>query len=238
MKKYFLPFAIICILCLILGVGFTMMSIKLADAQQAGIRAQQELLVETLCTPVHNALQAARLGVENLATSSVALTALGMNSAPADPNELVTLQKMALLFPYVEFIAIVDCQNTLRMSSYPMIPGTKVVDDRCVAQSIKGLRLFSSPYRSPVTGNMVIAVTAPIAHENSIVGVAVAVINMQKLGGATTNRFELGATGYMSLLDDHGNIILHPDSSMVGRNVSHTNLGRQIMDQESGHAFG
>lgn len=238
MKKYLLPVAIIFVLCLMLGAGFTIMSIKLAAVQQANVKAQQELLVENLRTPVHNALQSARLGAESLGTSPLSLAVLAEAPAHTSPSLVLSLQKMALLFPYVEFLAIIDTKKMLRLASFPMLPETKVVDDRYVELSLRGIREFSSPYPSPVTGNMVIAATSPIADNEHIVGVAVAVINVQKLASATTNRFELGTTGYISLLNNNGTVILHPASSMVGLNIAQTPLGQQIMRKESGQAFG
>lgn len=235
-KKYFLPIFIVCFICISLGAGFSFMIYQLASAQEESVHQQQRLVLNNIRAPIQNALQSARLASEVLASSYIAKHTLSATLSTDKAQAQKDIQRTLALFPLVEYLAIVDTNHDIHLSSYPMLTTLDCNICEYITQALKGRRILSQPFISPITHSMVIATASPITFDDSIHGVAVAFIDIQKLANATTNQYNMGTTGYTVLVNEDNEYILNPNRSLIGKKIAN-NDWLSIIDSNTEGSF-
>lgn len=76
---------------------------------------------------------------------------------------------------------------------------------------------FSDPYTDTGSGLMVMSLTKVIKDGDEVIGVVGLDIGLDKLS-ADLSSIKIGDTGYVYITDEHGNVITHPDTSIIGTN--------------------
>ncbi len=91
-----------------------------------------------------------------------------------------------------------------------------LVEREYFKRSIKGETFVSDPVVSKKTNKLVVAVSTPIRTENRIVGVLVALINIEEIEKMILE-IKAGATGYAYVIRGDGIIIVHPNKELVNK---------------------
>ena len=76
---------------------------------------------------------------------------------------------------------------------------------------------FSDPYSDTISGLMVMSLTKVVKKGDEIIGVVGLDISLDELS-ADLSSIKIGDTGYVFITDEHGNVITHPDASLIGTN--------------------
>ncbi len=93
---------------------------------------------------------------------------------------------------------------------------------------------WTSPYIDAATGELVVTVSIPIYKEDKLVGVLGADITLEHLT-SFINRSKIGNNGYISLLDEKGIVVAHPDSDLLGKDFPVEHIKDTIVSSESGN---
>lgn len=93
----------------------------------------------------------------------------------------------------------------------------------------KGITLLE-PYQDAITGSMVMSIIAPIYKSDTtdllgFVGVDITIDQLYK----TMQNYKLGKTGFFMLTSSNGQLIFHPDTSLKDKNVSESNMSKNIV---------
>ncbi|MGB5822832.1 MAG: methyl-accepting chemotaxis protein [Proteocatella sp.] len=98
--------------------------------------------------------------------------------------------------------------------------------------------IISEPYTDIITGNQVIAITAPVYDlaNSKIVGITGMDINITTLNAMAQN-YVLGETGYSILLTGEKTVLSHQDSDKILKNISEIDIDASVVSSvESGDA--
>jgi len=97
---------------------------------------------------------------------------------------------------------------------------------------------ISEPYADITTGAQVVTVSAPVYNSsNKIVGAAATDLLLTEIS-ETIGSYKLGETGFFILATKSGQILYHPNSDVINKNISETdldeNLKKTILEGASG----
>ena len=81
-------------------------------------------------------------------------------------------------------------------------------------RALEGRTVMSPPLFYPYPDRLVIEFAAPVIEDAQVMAVVIGSMNMDRVWRALDSA-DIGTTGYMVLLDRHGNVIAHPDKSML-----------------------
>ena len=103
------------------------------------------------------------------------------------------------------------------------------------AVSNNGQIFISKPYADAVTKEMVITVAKAVFDQSQqMVGVAAADINLGQFSNSIS-RMKIGSNGYMTIVDQDGGYITHPDKSKMGKSITKLAIWDSIQKNTSGY---
>ena len=79
--------------------------------------------------------------------------------------------------------------------------------------------IVTEPYIAASSGKLVITVATPVQHQNQMIGVAGADIDLSSVS-AIINSLNFGGHGHAFIVSAEGKILIHPDSKLVLKNLS------------------
>ena len=79
----------------------------------------------------------------------------------------------------------------------------------------KGKVAITQPYKSNATDQMIVAVAKTVEKNGKVDGVVYVNITMSSITEIFSH-FKIGESGYVFLTDINGNMVAHPDSSLIG----------------------
>jgi len=82
----------------------------------------------------------------------------------------------------------------------------------------KGEVVWSTPYKDPATGNIIVTVAKAIVNSNSVVGVVAADLKLSSLT-LKMNNIHIGDTGYIVIIDKNGLTLTHPKKELIGTDI-------------------
>ena len=101
--------------------------------------------------------------------------------------------------------------------------------------AMAGQAKVSDILQSKISGNPVFVISSPIKNGSAVHGVLIAVVDLQAFSAKFTDPVKIGEKGYAYLINSNGMVVAHPDKSKINRlNLTHTEHGRQIINQEDG----
>lgn len=83
--------------------------------------------------------------------------------------------------------------------------------------------VVTEPYVDAVTGKLVVTMATPITRDNKFIGVFGADVSLDDVVGMFTGKDMKDIPGYFALLNKSGKLILHPDSSIIDKNIGDLN---------------
>ena len=92
---------------------------------------------------------------------------------------------------------------------------------------------ITEAYKDAATGNIVVTVAVPIMVEDRLAAVAGADITLDYLHGILSS-FKVGKTGYVVVYDSTGNLVYHPDESLLLTHVQDTDYSEEMKELISG----
>ena len=96
--------------------------------------------------------------------------------------------------------------------------------------------VFATVTRSPVDGSPVVPITAPIFGKNGDFSGLFGIAIYLKAFSGQLNKFSVGKTGYLFMLDAQGNFIAHPNPDLIlKKNVGDSKWGKQMLEMKKGH---
>lgn len=88
---------------------------------------------------------------------------------------------------------------------------------------------WSKPYVDSAAGKIIVTLSMPVYSEEKIVGVLGIDIDLEAIGKKIED-FPLGETGYMTLIDKEGNIVVHPCKELIGEPLPIDEL-KEVLDR-------
>ncbi|MCD5324271.1 MULTISPECIES: methyl-accepting chemotaxis protein [Pontibacillus] len=79
----------------------------------------------------------------------------------------------------------------------------------------QGKLVIGEPYKDKSSGNSIVTLSKSVESNGQLVGVIGVDMNLSDLANMT-NDIVIGNAGYVVLVDNNGNLITHPDSSLIG----------------------
>ncbi|AIF45495.1 methyl-accepting chemotaxis protein [Virgibacillus sp. SK37] len=99
----------------------------------------------------------------------------------------------------------------------------------------EGAPVWTEPYEDAASGEMIVTIAQAYYNtKNEIMGVAALDVSIDTLV-SMVDKVKIGETGYATLIDTNGNLVVHPDKKLVGINVAKEGFYKQMMKKgESG----
>ena len=91
----------------------------------------------------------------------------------------------------------------------------------------------TSAYISVNTGDMMVTVASPVFVNGQIQGIVGIDLNMDNLNQMLST-VKVGNTGYITLYDSNGQILFHPDSSLINTNAADANYSSNMLNAIEG----
>lgn len=111
-----------------------------------------------------------------------------------------------------------------RGTDYSSKPGVKVVMET------------HKPYVSGVfdtsSGVKCVSICHPVFKDSEFIGIIRAIVNLEKIADVVAH-VQIGQQGYAWVIDDRGDLIVHPDSALVGKCLSDARTNRNNGDEEA-----
>jgi len=127
---------------------------------------------------------------------------------------------------------VTDCETNMMVINNKTAPINFISSERPWYQTVvakKGVTIIE-PYKDSVTGNMVMSMIAPIykTETDELLGFAGIDITIDQLY-KTVQGYKLGKTGFYILSTAAGQLIYYPDTALKGKNVSESNMSKNII---------
>lgn len=98
-----------------------------------------------------------------------------------------------------------------------------------------GAPVWTEPYEDAASGEMIVTIAQAYYNtKNEMLGVAALDVSIDTLV-SMVDKVKIGDTGYATLIDTNGNLVVHPDKKLVGINIAKESFYKQMMKKgESG----
>jgi len=142
-------------------------------------------------------------------------------------------------------IHIIDEQGILRWTNIPEFIGFDFNSTEQTKPFLEGLTnknfsLAQEPQKRGVDQNLFQYIGVARQDKKGIVQIGIKPEELQELVsridiGELTKRMKFGKEGYIFITDSAGDIISHPDSSLIGKNITDYDWGQKVLKQGEGH---
>ncbi|WP_022670118.1 methyl-accepting chemotaxis protein [Hippea alviniae] len=113
--------------------------------------------------------------------------------------------------------------------------GTYIPNSSVVAQTVlKGKTYYGKAY---VVDRYYITAYKPIRVAGKVEGILFVGVSMKKFADElqkTLASIRIGKRGYAFIIDDKGTTVVHPDKSLIGKNVSGFSFGKKMIEEKNG----
>jgi methyl-accepting chemotaxis protein len=107
--------------------------------------------------------------------------------------------------------------------------------DDAIASTIRGELTISSLRKSPVTGESVVVITAPVMIDGKVAAILGEAVFFGPLSSSLVDNIRIGKTGYVMIFTTEGLVVGHPDKSLVlKQNLTETSYGNTLMPAKNG----
>ena len=140
-------------------------------------------------------------------------------------------------YDYYESISMADSTGTVIASSnLETIGKTNVGDREYFKRAAKGESIISGVLTSKITGDTVFVMATQIKRKGETPpGVLFAVVKVSAFSSRYTDVVTVGSKGLAYIVDANGQVIVHPDKSMIGEtDIGDPDYGNTILGSEKG----
>ncbi len=103
--------------------------------------------------------------------------------------------------------------------------------DENIHSALNGKSYISSPYKSPVTGKIVVLITVPIMDGKQVVGIFGMPFDLETFSVQYIKKIKIGKTGYIFFTNSEGLTIGHPDEKNIFKlDVKEYEWGRKALN--------
>lgn len=101
-----------------------------------------------------------------------------------------------------------------------------------------GKTIVVPPYKDTVLDALVVSIVSPVFDKSNskVIGTFGYDIQINKLSSVISN-FKLGESGFILLIDENGNIIYHPDTESIQKNISDLGFSESLLSDISAREF-
>ncbi len=158
---------------------------------------------------------------------------MGKAARKASGKELSLLAKG---YQFYEGIYLADANGEVIAASNPeAVEKIRVSGESYFNESLAGEVSISDVFRSPLTGDPVVAIASPMREEQTIAGVLIGIVDVGYLNKTIIDPVKFGEGGYAYLFDRTGLIIAHPDkSNILQLNMNDYDFGRTMLENKEG----
>lgn len=143
------------------------------------------------------------------------------------------LERLVRNFAYLSAASLVDTRGNVILSTVSSFTGSNVADRAYFQQAMQG-RESSENLESRATGSLVSVFAKPVYFNKEIVGVAYAVLDLDKLGRSTVDTINFHHNGNAYVFSNTGQLMMHPNSDYKGINYSALPWVRQALSNSQG----
>ena len=188
----------------------------LVDVWVSGLKVQ--MLDLATIPSVRNSVLADNNDSQALASATEALTQAVKNSQIPD------------------YINLINSQGEVISSSNPKLVGKNYADRGYFKAAINGEVYVSKALISRTTGKAIFSISCPVRQEGKITGALVSIISIQTFASKFIDTVKIGESGYLTVLDDKGTVISHPDKTKITKlNIPDTfSWGKEVVSNPSG----
>ena len=116
-------------------------------------------------------------------------------------------------------------------------PATLSIVDRPWYQKLQNERapILTGAYVDSVSGKLVVSAISPVLDgQNNLIGAVGIDIDLDRIN-AILSQIKIGETGYLTVYDSDGNIIFHPDSSLILKNTKEIDYSENMKAALASH---
>ncbi|THB78022.1 MAG: methyl-accepting chemotaxis protein [Desulfobacteraceae bacterium] len=138
--------------------------------------------------------------------------------------------------PYLEQVAIADLTGQVIASNIEGASADRALADTDYYRKAKeGDMAVSSPFKSPISGQVVFSIAVPVLMNKQISGVLLADIMIAPLGDQIIKPVKMGTQGTSFLADANGMMLYHPDKKQVmSFNLADQDYGKLMIKEKKG----
>ena len=224
----------------LIAIIIVMMSVMLyysAKEKITGIEKRNaEVIVSLMTGKLENWIDASKTKVERLGDNEEIRKSLSGSN-----NDAVArlLQKYLSQSDEDETIFIADRDGKVLLDATGKLKGYDLSLERGFAVNISkaqhGGQFISEAVKSPLSGDAVVMVTAPLESGEGVQGMVGSLVSLEKFSKNYIDDAKLSETGYMYVLDKNGSVLAHPDKSIIlSMNVNDQDWGKDLTEQKNG----
>ena len=146
------------------------------------------------------------------------------------------LLKLKEDFGYYENIILIDTQGqVVAASDEAIIENLSVSGDTYFSEALAGKDYVSKIVRSTITHTPVFTVASPVMNKDEVMGVIAGIVDVGVYSDRFIKNVKIGESGYAYVFDETGQMIMHPDGSLVMKlNIKETDFGRKMLEMGEG----
>lgn len=144
-----------------------------------------------------------------------------VNVQQSDPDNIV-----------ISWIADIDSNQYTQSDGYLSGADYQIETRPWYQQVVKEQKtVITDPYQDAATKEWIVSVVSPVYESGTktMLGVTAIDFNLNQINKMMQS-FRLGNTGFFILCSNQGVMIYHPDSSLINKNVSESNMSKNMID--------
>ncbi len=210
-----------------IGVTCYLSAMALEDDAVARLSATTKSRAELIDFWIENI----RVEMNTAATNKVYKAVLEQDSTEAAKLAEIELAEQVKNNPALSRISIANAQGDIRASSSADTSGKAGMADRPYFQkAIRGEANASEIFVSKSTGLPIFSLATPVRNGERVIGAILVVPDLSKFNAKYINSVNSPQAGYVALVDSSGLVLVHKDSSLVGKlNLNDYEFGREIL---------
>ncbi|MDA8126171.1 MAG: methyl-accepting chemotaxis protein [Deltaproteobacteria bacterium] len=233
-KRILLPVTalVILVMGISMGINYYLSKNAFRDDAASALAMTSKAKAEVIDEWIGNALDMVRTSAHRVEYEDVLMK--GSEATLATAN--VHLAEQIKQLPDFAYMHVADLQGEVKASSLPDSVGkVKIADRDYFQKALQGEINISGIYLSRTTQKPAFAIAAPIKEGEKVVGVILAVPDLDKFNEKFVTSVDVGRTGYLYLVDASGLIFAHKDQSLVMKmNLNDHDWGKKLLQGKQG----
>lgn len=235
-NKFLLPTALL----IIIGMGITTVISYGASrsALEEAITYRMDQLVQSTEKSILSWIRNIELNVQNWRQEKVFRAAVidSFIGKAARKSSDIKLQQIVENYGFFEGVHLASITGDIVSSSQSEMKGNlNIAGFDYFEEAAGGAQVISKVTKSETTGNPVFVVAAPLHEGDAVKGIFLAVVDLNHFSKDFIRSAKVGRTGYVYLLSGEGEVIAHPDESLVlNLKAAELEFGRKMVEQRTG----